>query len=108
MSAIESVDQRIEEVDGETVVVTVTKPSFEPRYPTIKSKMAANCASIDTLTADDLGLGESASIGLKGSPTKVKKSFTPPRKQGGMKIKEENDADSARKLIAMLADNHTI
>src|SRR5699024_1473195 len=54
-------------------VITVTKPSFNPRYPTIKSKMAANRAVITTLTAEDLPV-EADRIGLKGSPTKVKKT----------------------------------
>ena len=82
-------------------VVTVTKPSFNPRYPTIKSKMAANRAVITTLTAQDLPV-DSARIGLKGSPTKVKKSFTPPQKQGGITIAEETCEASAAKLFQLL------
>ena len=62
-----------------------TKPDYEPRFPTIKSKMAANKAKIPVLSAADCGLDVERS-GLKGSPTKVKKSFTPPRKEGGLKI----------------------
>ena len=70
-------------------VVTVTKPYFDPRFPTIKSKLAAGRAQIPTLTADDLPV-DRESIGLKGSPTKVMKSFTPPQKQGGIKISEDS------------------
>ena len=35
-------------------VVTVTKPSFNPRYPSINSKMAANRAVLNTLTVNDI------------------------------------------------------
>ena len=88
-------------------MVTVTKPDYEPRYPTIKSKMAANKAQIPVLSAQDfeLDLGQ---VGLKNSPTRVKKTFTPPRKSGGMVIKEETNEDSAKKLFEMLRDKNII
>ena len=82
-------------------MITVTKPSFNPRYPTIKSKMAANRAVITTLTAEDLPV-EADRIGLKGSPTKVKKTFTPPRKQGGVVVREATGEESAKKLFELL------
>jgi len=84
-------------------LVTVTKPRFEPRYPTIKTKLAANRAEIPTLTSADLTIDVSRA-GLKGSPTKVKKTFTPPRKTGGMKIKEDSDRASSQKLFKLLGD----
>ena len=82
-------------------VITVTKPSFNPRFPTIKSKMAANRAVITTLTAEDLPV-DAERIGLKGSPTKVKKTFTPPRKQGGVVVHEATGEESAKKLFELL------
>ena len=85
-------------------VVTYTKPAWDPRYPTIKRKMAANRADIPTLTAADLPGIDLARAGLKGSPTKVKKTFVPQKKQGGMKIKEEDNAASALKLFQVLSD----
>lgn len=88
-------------------VVTVTKPSFEPRTPTIKSRMAAKKAEILTLTAGDIPV-DSSRIGLKGSPTKVKKSFTPPQKQGGIRIQEEDDKISAGKLFTMMREAHIV
>ena len=87
--------------------VTVTKPDYEPRFPTIKSKMAATKAKIPVLSAADCGLDVERS-GLKGSPTKVKKSFTPPRKEGGLKIKEETPEESAKKLYDLLKDKGII
>jgi len=85
-------------------VITYTKPSFEPRYPTIKRKMAANKAEIPTLTAADLPNIDLEQAGLKGSPTKVKKTFVPKKKTGGIKIQEASSDGSARKLFQMLSD----
>ncbi len=58
-------------------MITVTKPDYEPRYATIKSKMAANKAEIPVLSAQDFEL-DLAQVGLKNSPTRVKRTFTPP------------------------------
>lgn len=88
-------------------VITVTKPSFDPRFPTIKSKLAANRAVITTLTVNDITV-DGTRIGLKGSPTKVKKSFTPPRKQGGVTIAEETCEGSAKKLFECLNNANVI
>lgn len=88
-------------------IVTVTKPFFDPRTPTIKSRMMAKKAEILTLTADDIPV-DRTKIGLKGSPTKVKKSFTPPQKQGGVRIREEDDRMSAIKLFALMREAHIV
>ena len=85
-------------------VVTYTKPSWDPRFPSIKRKMAANRAEIPTLTAADLPEIDLTRAGLKGSPTKVKKTFVPKVKTGGIKIAEEDAATSAHKLFALLSD----
>ncbi len=88
-------------------VITVTKPSFEPRYPSVKTKMAANRADIPTLTSADFTI-DLTRVGLKGSPTKVVKSFTPPCKSCGVKIQEESDEASALQLCRMLSGAHII
>ena len=85
-------------------VVTYTKPSFDPRFPTIRRKMAANRAEIPTLTAADLATIDLEHAGLKGSPTKVKKTFVPQKKTGGIKIQEETNDESAKKLFQLLSD----
>ena len=89
-------------------LVTFTKPAFDPRYPTIKRKLAANRAKFETLGDGFDPDMDPAHYGLNGSPTHVKKSFTPPVKQGGMKIKEETGAESAVKLAQILVDNNII
>lgn len=82
-------------------VVTVTKPAYDPRYPTIKSKMAANRAVIDTLTAADFEI-DLQRAGLKGSPTKVKKTYTPSLKKDNVIIQKETGEGSGLELIKLL------
>lgn len=84
-------------------VITVTKPNWNPRYSTIKSKLAAGKAVIESITAADMPAIDLSRAGLKGSPTKVKKTFTPPVKQGGVKIQEDCENTSAKKLFELLS-----
>lgn len=89
-------------------LVTFTKPSFDPRYPSIKSKMAANKAEIPIIGFEDLPDIDQTKIGLKGSPTHVKSSFVPERKTGGVVIQEADEEASAKKLFTMLSEAHVI
>lgn len=84
-------------------VVTVTKPAFEPRYPTIKSKIAANKAVIPVLTLKDVD-ADAEKSGLKGSPTKVKKVYVPVRNKNGVIIRDEAAAESAKRLAGLLSN----
>ena len=88
-------------------VVTITKTPYDPRYASVKSKMAANRAEITLLTAADFAVDTERS-GLKGSPTKVKKTYVPQRKKGGVKLQEESGVIAAEKLTALLSDAHII
>ena len=98
------VEEGVEVIGVKTpCVVTFTKPAWDPRYPTIKRKMAANRADIPTLTAADLPAIDIDKAGLKGSPTKVKKTFVPQKKSGGVKIKEADNEASAKKLFELLS-----
>ena len=85
-------------------LVTFTKPAWDPRYPTIKRKLAANKAKIEVLGDDAFPDIDASKIGLKGSPTHVKRTFVPQKKSGGMKIQEETAEDSAKKLFQILSD----
>jgi electron transfer flavoprotein beta subunit len=101
---------RRETEDGYEVVeavlpalVTVTKTAYEPRYASVKSKMAANRAVITVLSAADFAVDTERS-GLKGSPTKVRKTYVPQKKKGGVKIQEETADLAVAKLTALLSD----
>lgn len=83
-------------------VITFTKPAFDPRYATIKRKMAANRAEIPVLGDDAFPDIDRSMIGLKGSPTHVKKTYVPEVKTGGILIQEESAADSVAKLLSLL------
>lgn len=85
-------------------VLTFTKPAWDPRYPTMKRKLMANRAEIPVISDEDLTSIDRVKIGLKGSPTKVKRTFVPQKKQGGVIIAEENAEESARKLYRLLGD----
>lgn len=106
----------IKETDEGTMVigvqypclVTFTKPSFDPRMPNIRGKMAAKKAEISHITVDEIPDIDRTSIGLKGSPTRVKKTFVPEQKKGGVIIKEETSRESTLKLVSMLSDANVI
>jgi electron transfer flavoprotein beta subunit len=83
-------------------VVTFTKPAWEPRYSNIRRKMAANRAEIPVISDKDLPDIDLTKAGLNGSPTRVKKTFVPPRKTGGVKIQEDTNEESAKKLYELL------
>lgn len=89
-------------------LITFTKPSFDPRMPNIKGKMAAKKAEIKHLTVEEFPEIDRMSIGLKGSPTRVKKTFVPEQKKGGVLIKEETNRESALKLVSLLSDASVI
>ena len=85
-------------------VITFTKPAWDPRFPTIKRRMAANRYKIPVIGDDDLTGIDTTRIGLKGSPTKVKKTFVPQRKTGGVKLEPEDVAEGAKELFKLLND----
>jgi len=60
--------------------------------------MKARKAQIPTLTVADLDI-DSATVGLKGSPTKVKKAFTPTPPEINGEIITEEDADAAVDML---------
>jgi len=89
-------------------VITFTKPGFDPRYASIKRKMAANRAEIPVLGDDAFPDIDTAMIGLKGSPTRVKKTFVPQRMKGGLIVDGETVKDSSLKLVQILSDKKVI
>lgn len=84
-------------------VVTVNTPAYAPRYPTIKSKLAAKKMPIDPFTAADLAI-DPAKVGEKAAYTRTVRFSEPPQKVAGVKIKEETQEDSARKAVAMMVE----
>ncbi len=87
-------------------VITATKAvNLELRFPSIKAKMAANRKEIPMIGAADMeGLIDVNRCGLKGSPTKVKRSFVPEKKTGGVKIEGEAASDAVAKLMSLITE----
>lgn len=67
-------------------LITVGKDINVPRYPSIRSKMESYRTEIGEVHLEDLPGIDDTRIGLKGSPTRVKRSFTPDKTKHGIKI----------------------
>lgn len=78
---------------------TVGKDINEPRTATMKGKMRANKAVIREVTASDLPGMDPDKRGLNGSPTRVKKTFTPSVKKQGIKTDGADAALAVKNLI---------
>lgn len=80
------------------LLVTVTRAEKEPRFASIKGKMKARKAVIPTLTVADLAI-DTKLVGLSGSPTKVKRVFTPEVAVVESEIINEEDTDKAVDIL---------
>lgn len=75
-------------------VVTVQKPNYEPRYPTIKTKMAARKKPIDELTPAE----------KPESTIEVIRIFEPVKRAAGVKIKAETPEEAVAQAIKLMTD----
>ena len=73
-------------------VVTVVRLPYEPRYPTIKS------------TEEDIPAISLERCGLSGSPTKVKKTYTPVTEKNGVKLEGMEAEDAAKEVVKLIYD----
>lgn len=80
------------------LLVTVSKSEKEPRFASIKGKMKARKAKIPVWTAEDIAI-DPALVGLNGSPTKVKRAFTPEPPELNPEIIKEKDLDVAVDIL---------
>ena len=79
-------------------VVTIQKPDYDPRYPTIKSKMKARKAEVPVIAASDLGDAPSL--------TKVLGQREPAKKEAGVKLiptEDEPIAAVTARAVGMMA-----
>ena len=98
-------------VDGETHVLSVPRPALltclkeanHPRIPTLKGCISAfRTKPLFTWNAEQVN-APLEKMGLNGSPTQVRRTFTPEPKGDGVLIEGE-PADSVRALITMLKE----
>jgi len=85
------------------LVVTVVKSINEPRYGTVKSTMKANRTEIPTWSVNELNV-KSEKLGIKGSPTQVRRIFPPNQRLGGEMIQAGTGREAAAILIQKLSD----
>lgn len=100
------VEEGVEVVESKLpILVTLTKVSNKPRYATIRGKMDSLKAEIEEITLADLPEMDTTKIGLKGSPTRVKATFTPKRQACGEIIEFVNPQDTAKALVCKLLES---
>lgn len=80
-------------------VVTVAKPEYDPRYPNLKSKMAARKAVIPYLT-DALSPVQPAVRCMNYQELA--------KREAGVKIQEKNAVDAVARAIALMADDKVL
>ena len=89
-------------------LLTVVREINLPRYPLVNRRLLADQVAIPTWTNEMLKLPPEQ-IGLKGSPTNVKKIFAPERKVGEILGDGEKDPEGAvNLLIQKLAEKKAI
>ena len=86
-------------------VVTVDEYVNTPRYPSVKSKLAANKASFDQLTNAELAVPE---VGLAASGTTILSATRPPARQPGARVEGDTPAQVAENLVAALVAAHVL
>jgi len=91
-------------------VVTVVKDIASPRLPTLRGKQRARAMDLPVWGADDLPL-EAASLGLKGSPTRVVKIERPKVTRSCRRLvagDEASAAVAADEVVALLRERQLI
>ncbi len=83
-------------------VVTIGETGFAPRYPTLPARRRAASATIERVTAADLGIGP-ADVGLAASPTKVARMSPSPWPDRGCRFVGD-DGLSFDDLVGELLD----
>jgi electron transfer flavoprotein beta subunit len=96
---------QIVEVDS-PCLVTVLSTANNPRYMTVKGIMEAYDKEVEIWSADKIDVDE-AKLGLKGSPTKVKKAFTKGVKSAG-EVYEVDTEEAIGIIISKLTEKFII
>lgn len=87
-------------------LLTAIETLNEPRYMNVSNIFATNDNDIKVMSADDIDVDKSE-LGLKGSPTKVKKSMTKEVKGAGELVKE-GPKEAAAYVLGKLKEKHYI
>ncbi len=91
-------------------LITVVKAIASPRLPTLRGKKRAKTATIPLYNAENMDV-DPASLGLRGSPTKVVKIATPKVTRGGTVVSatdEQSVASAVEQLMAFLESRELV
>ena len=93
---------------GKPVLLTAIKELNEPRYPTMSGIVKAHRElEVKVWTAQDMGVDVNT-VGLTGSPTQVKRTFTP-EPRGKVEIMEGGSTkEKAAALVGRLKDKNVL
>lgn len=86
-------------------LITVEKEANEPRIAPMDCVMEACEKEIPVWKAEDLE-GEAANYGLKGSPTRLRKVFTPKVVRGDVEIFSDNYDEAVGQLLGKLKEGY--
>lgn len=88
-------------------LLTITKEANKPRYPTAPGIFRAyREQQVERWGVAELG-ADPEGLGLKGSPTQVKRSFSPPPKEPG-EIIQAPPAEAAKQLLSRMKQKNLI
>ena len=82
---------------------TVVKEINTPRLPSLRGKMKAKSFQPLLWSAQEVG-AEEERVGLRGSPTQVKRVFSPPQKEGEGERVEGKPEVLAHRLSTLLKE----
>ena len=92
-------EQRHEIVQAQLpALLTVVREINRPRYPTVPMRLKAQEMTVETWSNELMGLDVNQ-IGLKGSPTSVRKIFSPEREPGEILGDGTNDPVGTAQLL---------
>ena len=93
------------EVEGKCVL-TVLASAFKARYMSVEGIIDAYNKEVEVWSADRIDV-EEEKLGLKGSPTKVFKSFPKALKEPG-EVHEVSEEEAVELIVARLKEKHII
>lgn len=86
---------------------TVTKTDYEPRFPTVRSRLASLKAPVHNIDFAMLGI-EADTVGLKGAKVEVVSVSEPERKRAGVVITIEDPQEAAVQLGKLLNEKNLV
>ncbi len=88
-------------------LLTATKGLNQPRLPNVMGIMKAKKKPLEEVNASTLGVPVEQ-LGLRGSPTTVRRVFPPERRKSGIKLEGVDPKEAAKRLVEFLLQKGAI